>query len=95
MGGRQAMPGGAPGAPRGEIVALDSVSISTSRDGEFFGLLGPNGAGKTTTIGILTTRVRPTSGTALVGGADVTDRAGRAFASASASFRSGRIPIAA
>jgi ABC-2 type transport system ATP-binding protein len=41
-------------------------------DGEFFGLLGPNGAGKTTTIGILTTRVLATSGTALVGGADVT-----------------------
>jgi ABC-2 type transport system ATP-binding protein len=56
--------------PRGEIVALDSLDLEI-RDGEFFGLLGPNGAGKTTTIGILTTRVRPTSGSAVVGGADV------------------------
>jgi ABC-2 type transport system ATP-binding protein len=41
------------------------------RRGEIFGLLGPNGAGKTTTAGMLTTRVIPTSGRALVGGIDV------------------------
>jgi ABC-2 type transport system ATP-binding protein len=57
-------------SPGSEIVALQGLDLEV-RDGEFFGLLGPNGAGKTTTIGILTTRVRPTSGTALVGGADV------------------------
>jgi len=51
-------------------VALDSLDLEIGA-GELFGLLGPNGAGKTTTIGILTTRVRPTSGTALVAGADV------------------------
>ena len=39
--------------------------------GEVFGLLGPNGAGKTTTIGVLTTRVVPTGGQALIGGIDV------------------------
>jgi ABC-2 type transport system ATP-binding protein len=59
------------GGSRGEIVALQSLDLAV-RDGEFFGLLGPNGAGKTTTIGILTTRVKATSGTALVGDADVT-----------------------
>src|SRR5262249_24118101 len=35
--------------------------------GEIFGLLGPNGAGKSTAVGILTTRVRPTSGEAWIG----------------------------
>src|SRR5213078_215552 len=41
--------------------------------GEIFGLLGPNGAGKTTTVGMLTTRVIPTSGRATVAGIDVLD----------------------
>src|SRR6185436_15888097 len=54
----------------GDIVALDAIDLSVPA-GEFFGLLGPNGAGKTTTIGILTTRVLPTSGTALIHGHDV------------------------
>jgi ABC-2 type transport system ATP-binding protein len=57
-------------AAGGGIVALEGLDLEV-RDGEFFGLLGPNGAGKTTTIGILTTRVRPTSGSASVAGADV------------------------
>ena len=62
--------GGGIGAPRGEVVALHGLDLDV-HDGEFFGLLGPNGAGKTTTIGILTTRVKPTSGSAVVGGANV------------------------
>ena len=59
-----------PPASRGPIVALDALDLDVEQ-GEFFGLLGPNGAGKTTTIGILTTRVRATSGMASVAGADV------------------------
>lgn len=53
-----------------EVKAVDGISFEIER-GEFFGLLGPNGAGKTTTIGILTTRVLPTGGRALVDGIDV------------------------
>src|SRR5205809_349253 len=54
----------------GEIRAVDDLNLVVER-GEIFGLLGPNGAGKTTTAGMLTTRVVPTSGTAMVGGIDV------------------------
>jgi ABC-2 type transport system ATP-binding protein len=56
------------------IVALHGLDLEVA-DGEFFGLLGPNGAGKTTTIGILTTRVLATAGTAIVAGADVSREA--------------------
>jgi ABC-2 type transport system ATP-binding protein len=50
--------------------AVDGVSFHVSR-GEIFGLLGPNGAGKTTTIGILTTAIVPTEGSASIMDADV------------------------
>jgi ABC-2 type transport system ATP-binding protein len=50
--------------------AVDDLTFSIAR-GAIFGLLGPNGAGKTTTLRILTTLVRPTSGTATVLGHDV------------------------
>ncbi len=56
--------------PKAEIVALNGVSLEVA-PGEIFGLLGPNGAGKSTTVGILTTRVRPTSGEAFIGSFDV------------------------
>jgi ABC-2 type transport system ATP-binding protein len=54
----------------GHIMAVDDLDL-TVLHGEIFGLLGPNGAGKTTTEGMLTTRVIPTSGQAIVGGVDV------------------------
>jgi len=56
--------------PRPEIVALDGISLDIL-PGEIFCLLGPNGAGKSTTVGVLTTRVRPTSGQAFIGEHDV------------------------
>ncbi len=56
--------------PGTDFRAVDELSL-TVHAGEIFGLLGPNGAGKTTTVGVLTTRVIPTSGYAAVGGIDV------------------------
>lgn len=53
-----------------DLVAVDDVSFSVG-EGEFFGFLGPNGAGKTTLIRILTTLIRPTSGSAKVACCDV------------------------
>jgi len=57
-------------APKTQILAVDGISLEIHA-GEIFGLLGPNGAGKSTTIGVLTTRVRPTSGQAWIGDHDV------------------------
>jgi ABC-2 type transport system ATP-binding protein len=54
----------------GERTALDGLDLDVPR-GAFFGLLGPNGAGKTTTVGVLTTLVRPTAGSAHLLGWDV------------------------
>lgn len=54
----------------GKFTALEDVSFA-AKDGEVFGLLGPNGAGKTTLLRTLATLLRPTSGTATVGGYDV------------------------
>src|SRR5262249_26707913 len=73
--------GGRPFAPRAkgapkptyQVVALDGISLNVE-PGEIFGLLGPNGAGKSTTVGILTTRVRPTSGQAWIGDFNVWER---------------------
>ena len=54
---------------RGHAV-LDGIDIDV-RGGEIFALLGPNGAGKTTAVGILTTLIKPDSGTAHIAGYDV------------------------
>ncbi|HVL67548.1 MAG TPA: ABC transporter ATP-binding protein [Vicinamibacterales bacterium] len=54
----------------GEFLAVDDVSFDVQK-GEIFGFLGSNGAGKSTTIRMLCGLLRPTSGTAHVGGVDV------------------------
>src|SRR5215813_11683702 len=46
----------------GDFTAVDHISFQVGQ-GEIFAFLGPNGAGKTTTIKMLTTLLRPTSGT--------------------------------
>ena len=54
----------------GKVQALDAVSFAVER-GELFGLIGPDGAGKTTLFRLLTTLIRPDSGTATVEGLDI------------------------
>ena len=54
----------------GAFVAVDHLTFDV-RQGEIFGFLGSNGAGKSTTIRMLCGLLRPTSGTASVGGVDV------------------------
>ena len=58
----------------GDFTAVDALSFDVA-EGEIFGLLGPNGAGKSTLIRMLTTLVRPTSGSAHVGGFDIVTQA--------------------
>ena len=57
---------------RSKTNAVDDVSFEVSR-GRIFGLLGPNGAGKTTTIGVLTTSIIPTAGSAHIYDVDVAE----------------------
>jgi ABC-2 type transport system ATP-binding protein len=54
----------------GGVEAVKEIDFEVAT-GEVFGLLGPNGAGKSTTIGMLTTTILPTSGTARLAGLDV------------------------
>ncbi|MCC7010086.1 MAG: ATP-binding cassette domain-containing protein [Acidobacteria bacterium] len=58
----------------GDFTAVKGISFDVE-EGEIFGLLGPNGAGKSTLIRMLTTLIEPTSGTAVIAGADVLTQA--------------------
>jgi ABC-2 type transport system ATP-binding protein len=57
----------------GGVEAVKAIDFDVAT-GEVFGLLGPNGAGKSTTIGMLTTTIRPTAGTATLAGYDVVEQ---------------------
>jgi ABC-2 type transport system ATP-binding protein len=57
-----------------EVTAVNGINLEVYT-GEIFGFLGPNGAGKTTTMRMLTTLLKPTSGTALVAGYDLSTQA--------------------
>jgi ABC-2 type transport system ATP-binding protein len=54
----------------GNITAVDNISFEI-KDGSIFGFLGPNGAGKTTTIRMLSTLIKPTSGTVAIDGREL------------------------
>jgi ABC-2 type transport system ATP-binding protein len=53
-----------------DVKAVNGLNLEIRR-GEMFGFLGPNGAGKTTTISMLSGLLKPTSGTAEIGGFDI------------------------
>jgi ABC-2 type transport system ATP-binding protein len=71
---------------RGGVEAVKGIDFEVAR-GEVFGLLGPNGAGKSTTIGMLTTTVVPTSGSARLAGYDVVKEPRRARSVSSVVFQ--------
>ncbi len=77
----------------GSFAAVDDLSF-TVHPGQVTGFLGPNGAGKTTTLRMLLGLVRPTAGTALIGGRpyhDLADPLGTVGAALEAtSFHPGR-----
>lgn len=62
-----------------DITAVNGLDLAIQK-GEMFGFLGPNGAGKTTTINMLSGLLRPTAGSAYIGGFDITKEAQKAKA---------------
>ena len=70
----------------GGLEAVKGIDFDVAA-GEVFGLLGPNGAGKSTTVGMLTTTIAPTSGTAKLAGFDVATQPLQARAVSSVVFQ--------
>ena len=58
---------------QGGVEAVKGLDFEVAA-GEVFGLLGPNGAGKSTTVGMLTTTIQPTAGSARLAGFDVAEK---------------------
>jgi ABC-2 type transport system ATP-binding protein len=56
----------------GGVEAVKGLDFEVAA-GDVFGLLGPNGAGKSTTVGMLTTTIQPTAGSARLAGFDVAE----------------------
>jgi len=56
----------------GELTAVDDISFKVEK-GDIVGFLGPNGAGKTTTMRMLTGVIPSTSGTAVIGGNEISE----------------------
>lgn len=56
----------------GDFVAVDNLNIHVKKR-DIYGFLGPNGAGKTTTIGMLTDLMKPSKGTAIINGIELSD----------------------
>ncbi len=57
-------------ARRAKIMAVDHISLDVVK-GEIFGMIGPNGAGKSTTFAMMSTLIKPTTGTIRVASLDV------------------------
>ncbi len=70
----------------GEMTAVDGVSLRVVA-GTIYALLGPNGAGKTTTLGMLTTLLAPSAGTARVAGHDIVRAASQVRARIGVTFQ--------
>ncbi|MGI6362870.1 MAG: ATP-binding cassette domain-containing protein [Bacillota bacterium] len=59
-----------------KVLAVDAISFHVAK-GEIVGLVGENGAGKTTTLRMLATMLKPTGGTAAIGGYDILRQPGK------------------